>query len=30
VAACSFKNVDDGFVWAFTGVYGPNRDNMSR
>ena len=28
VAACSFKNVDDGFVWAFTEVYGPNKDNI--
>jgi exonuclease III len=26
VAACSFKNVVDGFVWAFAGVYGPNGD----
>jgi hypothetical protein len=28
VEACSFKNVDDGFVWAFARVYGPNRDNV--
>ena len=20
---CMFKNVEDGFLWAFTGVYGP-------
>jgi hypothetical protein len=26
VAACSFKNVVDGFEWAFAGVYGPNSD----
>ena len=24
VAACTFKNVVDGFEWAFAGVYGPN------
>jgi exonuclease III len=30
VAACCFKNVEDGLVWAFTGVYGPNRDNLRR
>jgi hypothetical protein len=30
VAACSFKNVDDGLVWAFARVYGPNRDNLRR
>ncbi|KAG6666274.1 hypothetical protein CIPAW_01G019700 [Carya illinoinensis] len=23
VAACSFKNVEDGFGWGFAGVYGP-------
>jgi hypothetical protein len=28
VVACKFKNVDDGLVWAFAGVYGPNRDNL--
>jgi hypothetical protein len=28
VVACSFRNVDDGLVWAFVGVYGPNRDNF--
>jgi hypothetical protein len=26
VAACSFKNVVDGFEWAFAGVYGPTDD----
>jgi hypothetical protein len=26
VAACTFKNVMDGFEWAFAGVYGPNGD----
>ena len=20
---CVFKNVEDGFLWAFTGAYGP-------
>ena len=24
--SCKFKNVVDQFVWAFTGVYGPNYD----
>ena len=24
--SCKFKNVVDHFVWAFTGVYGPNSD----
>jgi hypothetical protein len=24
--ACSFRNVEDQFTWAFTGVYGPNYD----
>jgi hypothetical protein len=24
VAACSFRNVEDGLMWAFAGVYGPN------
>jgi hypothetical protein len=27
VVACSFKNVDDGYEWAFAGVYGPNGDS---
>jgi hypothetical protein len=30
VVACSSRNVDDGLVWAFAGVYGPNRDNLRR
>jgi hypothetical protein len=30
VAACSFRNVDDGMEWAFAGVYGPNRDSHRR
>jgi hypothetical protein len=30
VEACSFKNVDDSFVRAFVGVYGPNKDNVRR
>ena len=21
--SCRFKNVEDGFVWVFSGVYGP-------
>jgi hypothetical protein len=25
--ACSFRNVDNDFKWAFSGVYGPNVDN---
>jgi hypothetical protein len=30
VVACSFRNVDDGLMWAFAGVYDPNRDNHRR
>jgi hypothetical protein len=30
VAACSFRNMDDGMEWAFAGVYGPNRDDLRR
>ena len=26
LVSCKFKNVVDQFVWAFTGVYGPNCD----
>ena len=26
MAACSFRNMEDGFRWAFVGVYGPNID----
>ena len=22
--SCKFKNVEDQFEWAFTGIYGPN------
>lgn len=25
--ACHFENVEDGFEWAFVGVYGPNLDS---
>jgi exonuclease III len=28
--ACSFRNVEDGFSWAFAGVYGPNLDGDRR
>ena len=24
--SCKFKNVEDQFGWAFTGIYGPNVD----
>ncbi|KAG2711914.1 hypothetical protein I3760_04G100200 [Carya illinoinensis] len=27
MAACSFRNVEEGFCWAFVGVYGPNMDS---
>lgn len=27
LVTCSFRNVDDNFEWAFTGVYDPNVDN---
>jgi endonuclease/exonuclease/phosphatase family metal-dependent hydrolase len=30
VVACKFRNVEDGLVWAFAGVYGPNRDHVRR
>jgi hypothetical protein len=30
VVACSFRNVKDGIVWAFAGVYGPNSNNLRR
>jgi hypothetical protein len=26
VVACLFRNVEDGLVWAFAGVYGLNRE----
>ena len=28
--SCKFKNVDDRFEWAFTGVYGPNLNKRRR
>jgi hypothetical protein len=28
VVACQFRNVEDGLVWAFAGVYGPTRDHI--
>jgi hypothetical protein len=28
--ACFFRNIDDNFVWAFAGVYGPNVDYEKR
>jgi hypothetical protein len=30
VAACSFRNVGDGLVWAFAGVYGPTCNSLRR
>ena len=27
-ASCSFRNVEDGFQWIFTSVYGPILDNL--
>jgi hypothetical protein len=30
VAACFFRNVDDGMEWAFAGVYGPTRDSLRK
>ncbi|XP_035544586.1 uncharacterized protein LOC118347981 [Juglans regia] len=27
---CLFRNIDDGFLWAFAGVYGPNLDSERR
>jgi hypothetical protein len=30
VVACSFRNVEDGMIWAFAGVYGPNNINYRR
>jgi exonuclease III len=30
VAACSFRNVNNGMEWAFVGVYGPNKDAHRR
>ena len=28
--SCKFKNVGDHFVWAFSGVYGPNSNRKRR
>ncbi|KAG6649501.1 hypothetical protein CIPAW_07G216700 [Carya illinoinensis] len=28
--ACSFKSVEDNFLWAFVGIYGPNLDSTRR
>jgi hypothetical protein len=28
MVACNFRNVDNGLVWAFVRVYGPNRDHF--
>ncbi|KAG2684095.1 hypothetical protein I3760_10G062500 [Carya illinoinensis] len=30
LVGCLFKNFEDGFVWAFAGVYGPNLDCKRR
>ncbi|KAG6663989.1 hypothetical protein CIPAW_02G060000 [Carya illinoinensis] len=30
VVACSFKSLEDGFMWGFAGVYGPNNDNSRK
>jgi hypothetical protein len=30
VVACHLRNVEDGLVWAFAGVYGLNRDHFRR
>jgi hypothetical protein len=30
VVACSVRNVEDGLVWAFAGVYGPSSHNFRR
>jgi hypothetical protein len=30
VVACYFRNVENGLVWTFAGVYGPNKDNLRR
>jgi hypothetical protein len=30
VVACSFRNVEDGMIWAFAGVYGPNNNSYRR
>lgn len=28
--ACFFRNLEDGFEWAFASVYGPNLDGSRR
>ncbi len=28
--SCKFRNVSSGFEWAFSGVYGPNRNAERR
>lgn len=30
LVSCFFKNVEDGFVWAFVGIYGWNLDSFMR
>lgn len=30
LVSCFFKNVEDGFVWAFVGIYGQNTDSCKR
>jgi exonuclease III len=30
VVACQFRNVEDGMLWAFAGVYGPNRIHVRK
>ncbi|KAG6664244.1 hypothetical protein CIPAW_02G079200 [Carya illinoinensis] len=30
MVACSFKSVEDNFLWAFAGIYGPNLDSTRR
>jgi hypothetical protein len=30
ILAISLRNVDDNFLWAFGGVYGPNNDGERR
>jgi hypothetical protein len=30
VVACQFRNVEDGLLWAFAGVYGPNREHVRK
>lgn len=30
LVSCSFKFMEDGFVWAFACIYGPNVDSSKR